>query len=204
LPKVLARTLVEATFYNDLDASLRHAWEELSLAGRDRRHGFRNLQLASVAADGTPRIRTLVLRGVEPDTATLRVHTDRRSDKLDELRLQPRVAVHAYDPVGKLQLRMLGRAELHLDDAIADAAWAATQDMGRVCYRVLPAPGTPLSAPGEAVFATAADADPGRAHFAAVRIQLDMMEWLYLAQTGHRRARWTAADNAWHGTWLAP
>ncbi|MEX0952130.1 MAG: hypothetical protein WDZ86_07595 [Gammaproteobacteria bacterium] len=59
------------TYFDNLDAAFAHAWQELAHAVADRRHGFRILQLATVACDTTPRLRSIVLRGVVIETAVL-------------------------------------------------------------------------------------------------------------------------------------
>jgi hypothetical protein len=45
-----------------------------------------------------------------------------------------------------------------------------------------------------------------RRNFAALMFQADSIEWLYLANAGHRRARWQwdEAQNLWLGNWLVP
>ena len=45
-----------------------------------------------------------------------------------------------------------------------------------------------------------------RGNFATLLVEIDTIEWLYLANAGHRRARWQwdAAQNAWAGSWLIP
>ena len=68
-------------------------WRPL-LRGARQREGrapqARWLQLASVAADGSPRVRTLVFRGWAA-AATLDLLTDGRSAKAAELQREPRV-----------------------------------------------------------------------------------------------------------------
>ncbi|MEX2516531.1 MAG: hypothetical protein WD572_06415 [Gammaproteobacteria bacterium] len=59
------------TYFDNLDAAFAHAWQELAHAVADSRHGFRILQLATVACDTTPRLRSIVLRGVVIETAVL-------------------------------------------------------------------------------------------------------------------------------------
>jgi len=200
---------VEAAFYNDLDASWQHAWEQLVCGVNDRHHGFHTIQTATVDRYGLPQVRTVILRAVEPSETTLRFHTDLRADKIRELQVQPTVAVHAYHARGKLQLRLRGRAQVHANDDVAAQAWAASRPMSRTCYRMNPGPGTPLTGPdayqpGDAVDATGQDADIGYAHFCVVVLHIDTVEWLYLAAAGHRRARWTRHNAAWTGQWLAP
>ncbi|MCS6932000.1 MAG: pyridoxamine 5'-phosphate oxidase family protein [Acetobacteraceae bacterium] len=188
-------------FADDLDATLAEAFRLLSRGVADRRSAFHTPCLGSVGADGRPRLRTVVLRGFDPQTRTLRIHTDRRSAKAAEILANPWVMLHAYDPAAQVQIRLAGKASLHAEDAVADAAWAASRPFSRLCYAIQEAPGTPVPAPPPAP----RDAAGGRAHFAALLIAFDRLEWLWLCAEGHRRARF-----AWDGEgrrdacWLVP
>ena len=159
--------------------------------------------IATVDAAGSPRCRTVVLRGCDVEGRRLRFHTDRRSAKVRELGASPALALHAYDAAAKLQLRLTGEAGLHNMDAEADAAWAAARAMSRECYRVEPGPGTPLAAPQQ-VDEPALDLDAARENFVVVWVTLTTLEWLYLAGAGHRRARFRWDGGDWQGEWLVP
>ena len=140
-----------------------------------------------------------------PDAWTLRFHTDRRPLKFASLATRPRVALHAYDPAAKVQVRLRGTATLHTNDAIADAAWATSRPISRVCYAQGPAPGSLLETPRLPLIQTGTDEDVGRQNFAAVVITVDGLEWLYLLVHGHRRALFTrGADGTVTKQWLAP
>lgn len=200
---------MEAAFYNDLDASWAHAWEQLVAGVNDRHHGFHTIQTATVDSDGLPQVRTVILRAASPSETTLRFHTDTRAGKIGDLQAQPIVAVHAYHAPGKLQLRLRGRAQVHVNDDVAAQAWAESRPMSRTCYRMDPGPGTALTGPdayrpGDAVEVTAQNPDVGYAQFCVVVLHIDSVEWLYLAAAGHRRARWTRHNGRWTGQWLAP
>ena len=43
----------------------------------------------------------------------------------------------------------------------------------------------------------------GRENFSAVVIAVEALEWLFLAHSGHRRARFEGMS-AWGGVWLTP
>ena len=148
-------------------------------------------------ADGSPTIRTVVLRGCDVDARTLRFHTDTRSGKIAELAANPLAAMHFYDAGAKIQLRLGVRLSL-LDGAAYDAAWAATRPMSRECYQVTQAPGSRLDDPYAVAFDAAATQD-GEDHFVPVLAAVERMEWLYLAARGHRRALFdfTADDMSW-------
>jgi len=185
-------------FANDLAAARDHAFALLAQGATNRRSVFHTPTLATIGADGAPSLRTLVLRGFDPATRTLRLHTDARAAKAAEILTNPRVALHAYDPAAQLQLRLTGHATLHRDDALADAGWAASRDFSRMCYAIADGPGTPAPAPPSAP----QDAVSGRAHFSVIALRFDMLEWLWLDAAGHQRARFTFAPD--RAAWLVP
>jgi len=192
-------------FYGDRDASFAELWRLLAEGAALGRSGFHLPALATLGADGTPRLRTVVLREADPAAGTLRFHCDRRSDKAAEIAASPACTLMAYDAAAKVQIRVEGRAALHTDDAVAEAAWAGSRAMSRVCYGSEPAPGTTLPA-GDAYTLPdeAAAAITGRPHFAAVLVRAERLEFLYLDRRGHRRAAWHRREAGWHGDWLAP
>jgi len=185
-----------------LDATLAEACRLLARGVADRRSPFHTPTLASIGADGAPRLRTVVLRSFDAAARQLRVHTDRRSAKYAELLVDPRAALHGYDVAAQVQIRLSGRISLHAESALADAAWAASHPGSRLCYAIAPGPGTPVAAPPAAPLALDAAA---RDNFAALVLHFDTLEWLWLAAAGHRRAHfaWDAAG-ACAARWLVP
>ncbi|MCU0889647.1 MAG: hypothetical protein MUC64_16860 [Rubritepida sp.] len=172
---------------DDLAEVQAEAFRLLARGVADRRSAFHTPTLATIGRDGAPRARTLVLRGFDAPTRTLRLHTDARS--------------HVYDAGQQVQLRLDCVAQVHREDALAEAAWDASRPFSRMCYAIEPAPGTPLDAPPEAP----RDSEAGRPHFAVLALRFDRLEWLWLAAEGHRRARlaWTP-DGTPEATWLSP
>ncbi|MCJ2142912.1 pyridoxamine 5'-phosphate oxidase family protein [Methylobacterium sp. E-066] len=191
-------------FYDDLDATFAALWRLLGDGAAQGRSGFHLPALATLGPDG-PRLRTVVLRAADPESGTLRFHCDRRSDKAAEIRANPACALAAYDEAAKIQIRIEGWATLHADDAVAEAAWAGSRAMSRVCYGADPAPGTGLptggayTLPDEETAATL-----GRPHFAAVSVRAERLDFLYLDRRGHRRAAWQRSPAGWSGSWIAP
>lgn len=177
-------------FYNDLDATLAHALDLLAKGVKDRRSALHTFNVATIGLDGTPQVRTVVNRGFDPQTRTLRFHTDARSPKIAELEANPRCSVHIYDRWAKIQLRLDTVATVHRDGSVRQGAWDATRDFSRICYRVVPAPGDTTPVPDEVAFTAGETADEGEENFVAVTLQVQALEWLYLAHQGHRRARY--------------
>jgi pyridoxamine 5'-phosphate oxidase len=190
-------------FYDDLDASLREAWTLLVRGAVDRRSPVHTPVVGNVAADGQPRLRAMVLRKADPARRVLRFHTDWRSAKVPDLARDPRVSVHVYEPRAKIQLRIAGLARLHgPESALAQAAWDGSRPQSRECYAQPQAPAAPLADPHEAD----SRLPDGRAHFSALEVEAQEIEWLYLLHKGHRRARfvWAPEAGVWSKTWLAP
>jgi pyridoxine/pyridoxamine 5'-phosphate oxidase len=194
---------VPAPYYDDLAAALGFAFGHMTAAVTNRRSAFHTPTLATVARDGAPSCRTVVLREFDGAARILRFHTDMRGRKWEELQREPRVAIHGYDAGLKLQLRFRGRAELHTEDEVARAAWDASRTMSRACYAQRAAPGSSVDDP-YAALADAEDAETAYARFAVVRVHFDVMEWLYLAALGHRRAEFAWRGEAMTARWLAP
>ncbi|MFQ3622643.1 MAG: pyridoxamine 5'-phosphate oxidase family protein [Acetobacteraceae bacterium] len=182
----------------DLQLLLDDIWRGLCRAAADRRHGWRTPVLATIGADGAPRARTVVLRAVDRQVRTLRLHTDRRSAKAGEIACDPRVALVFWDARARLQLRAGGIAELLTGGAARDAAWAATPPGARRDYATLDAPGTPSPA------AQAAYGGDGSANFALVLVRIVTIDWLSLARDGHRRAGFALEEDGPRATWLVP
>lgn len=184
-----------------LDRILADAWERLRRGTVDRRSAFHAPTIATVDASGAPRARTMILRGVDAADWRLRFHTDRRAPKVTELDINPRLAVHVYDPGAKLQVRLEGTGRILTEGLEVEAAWVGSRPQSRDCYRVEQAPSTPIEA-GDAW--AWGDVD-GRAAFAILMIEVRGIEWLHLAITGHRRARFVRrGDGGIDSGWLVP
>lgn len=184
-----------------LAAALAMALDALARGATDRRSPFQTPTLATIGADGAPALRSVVLRGFAAATRSLSIHTDCRSPKYAEIIADPRAALHGYDAGARMQLRLAGRATLHRDDAIADAAWAASRETTRMTYATAWAPGTALPAPP----AAPEDALGGRENFAALVLRFDRLDWLLLDPAGHARARFDWGDDGvLAASWVAP
>ncbi len=194
----------EPDHYHCLDAVRSTAFEMFARGVRDRRSACHTVTLGTIAADGAPSVRVVVLRGFDAEARSLRFHTDIRSRKIYEIAANPVIAVHAYDPVAKIQIRLTGRAQVHVDDAVQASAWQATRSFSRACYRTEPSPGAEIPDGGAFAMPGADDPDAGLEHFRAVVMRFDRLEWLYLAAGGHRRALFLWSDESEDVAWLVP
>ena len=193
------------------DELLRRAWAELAVGASGPRHGWQLPVFSNIDASGRPESRTVVLRSADPDQRALSFHTDRRSPKVPAIMEHPQVSLVFYDRESKTQLRVNGRASVHLDDEVADAAWARTALSSRRCY-LAPDPPSDVTPEWRAnlpeeLHRAAPESDQselGRVNFAVIRTTVDEMEQLELHHDGHVRCRWTWLDGEVESAWLAP
>lgn len=186
--------------YDDLAGSCAYGWSMLERGVKDRKSAFHTPSVATVKADGSPSIRTVVLRACDTAAQSLRFHTDTRSGKIADMAANPIAAMHFYDHGAKIQLRLSVKLQA-LDGTAYDAAWTATRPMSRECYQVMQSPGSVIADPYDVAFDAAATQD-GEAHFVPVAARVLRMEWLYLAAKGHRRALFDFEKETQN--WLVP
>lgn len=187
---------------------LAHAWALLVRGGADRKSPVHTPVVCSVDEQGLPQARVMVLRKADPAAGTLRFHTDARSPKVAQLDGKP-VAVLAYHPQEQVQLRISGTARIARGDD-AEAQWNQSTLFARRCYLAQQPPGTPLPGPASGLPAwiegqqpTADQIMPARENFAVLWVGVTEIDWLLLANSGHRRALFRAEDG-WAGVWAAP
>lgn len=181
-------------------------WRPLLRGAREREGrspSSRWLQLATVASDGTPRVRTLVFRGwARP--ADLDLLTDGRSAKPAELAHQPAVELCWLLPRARSQFRLRGamvQLEPEQRQREQQQHWQRLTPGGRALWG-WPTPGAPFAA--NAPFpAELGDTTPIPAHFQLLRIALEQVELLELSDHPHRRRRWQARDG-WREQQLNP
>ncbi len=195
--------------YETLEAVRADAFERLALAARQRKSPMHVPVVGT--ADGD--LRMMVLRECSADEGLLRFHTDARSPKAAMIGEQRTASVLAFDPEAKIQLRLRGPARIETTGPIADAAWVDATAFARRCYLAVAAPGSPsdhpvsgLPAEVEGILPTEDQLLPARQNFAVLLIEPTLLDWLYLAQTGHQRAQFVreAPGDAWRGTWVIP
>lgn len=156
-------------------------------------------------------LRVMVLRHFDRDSLSLRLHTDARSPKVAGILDDPALSILFYDPEAKVQIRARGIAKVEKKGAVADAAWADSTPFARRCYLSECAPGAASDAAQsglpewvEGIVPTEDQLAPARENFAVIMVALSSFDWLYLANSGHRRAKFEIADGIIESQWLVP
>ncbi len=109
-----------------------------------------------------------------------------------------------YDPSARVQVRARCRMTVHDSDARAMEAWHRTPSVNRMNYLQRLPPGEVIPTPSVG-WENRAEARP---EFGLLLARVEMLDALWLKETGHFRARftWVAAVGGarWQGEWVAP
>ena len=171
----------------------KRIWQELARAVQDRHHEWRTLTLATTQAGGVPNARMVVLREVDADLARLIIYTDSRSDKVSELANCPDALLVFWSKRLSWQLRVRVSVRVHVAGPLVDAAWERVRQTAAAGDYLSPAaPGSTLSAAPSSKDGTQPTnpSNPtSQHHLAIIEAQVQEIDWLELARSGHRRAR---------------
>ena len=190
-------------FYTDPIVIYNHIWTFLEKGVTDRNSAFHTPTLITLE-DDYAAARTLVLRGVDKESKTLRFHTDKRSKKIEQINVNQNALIHIYSQHDKLQLRFRSNLSLHINESLVDEAWEKSYGMSKICYQVSDTPGSVIESPDGYKYSPEEN-DDGKDNFIVILAKIFEIEWLYLSCDGHRRAKFThKKSNKLDVTWLVP
>lgn len=192
--------------FDSLDEVRRDLVGRLGRAAKDRKSPMHVPAVITSDVDA----RGMVLREFDRDAWTLRFHTDTRAPKVAAIEADPRMAVLFYDKSAKIQIRVRGQGRILRDAPITDAAWDKGSNFARRCYlgdgpgALSEAPTSGLPDELEGVEPSDEQLVPARDNFSVLLVELQELDWLYLAHTGHVRAQFTRTGTDWVGRWVSP
>lgn len=159
-------------------------WTELQRATQDRHSQWRTPVLATVDKAGAPDARTVVMRHADAKLSCLHIYTDSRSPKVAVLADQPNAMLVFWSKRLNWQLRVRVQMSVQTAGPQVDAVWARVSQSAAAGDYLSPcAPGDRL--PG----APAPTRDSTHPHHLAILVaQVQDIDWLELARSGHRRA----------------
>jgi len=199
---------MQPTYYENLDEIKKKIWMMLDDAVTNRSSPFRiPVFICGNQSDFDGRI--VVLRKSDKKNNLLQYHTDIRSDKIAQLKLNKNAVMIFYDKEEKIQVRLKVECVINHNNKIAKESWSKTQHISRKCYLVDQGPGTKSDVPTSGLKPeldnfefTMEQSEEGYKNFTVIQCNIKSMEWLYLAAKGHRRARFDLVLN--QETWLTP
>ena len=189
----------------DLKKSLKFVLSTLEKGATERGHDFHLLVLGTLDKDNNPQTRNVVLRKVDLFQSLLRFHTDKRSNKILDIKNNNSISLLGYDKSNKLQVRIMAKAETEDSQETLLDIWSNMYPMSRECYRVNDAPGKIGSSKDDVFFEEeGADKMNGFENFTIVNCYIDSIETLFLHSSGHLRAKYQNENNQFTGQWLVP
>ena len=195
---------------DDLEQLKERIWEALGSGADDVDSPFHTPALAT-SDNGLCRVRTVILRSVQPAERRLSFHTDIRSPKIAQIGKNRFVSWLFYDATQKIQIRAEAEAIIHYGDEAARQVWHLSPLSSRLIYLIGAVPGTaidePLSGlPDELLerTPTAEELEAGWQNFALIQTTISLFDWLYLSSRGHRRAEFIWSGEDFSGHWLIP
>jgi PPOX class probable FMN-dependent enzyme len=165
----------------------------------------RYFQLATVRPDGHPANRTVVFRGFLGDTDQLKIITDSRSQKADQLNYQSWGEACWYFPKTREQFRLAGQLTLigaaHPDQSLQQSrqtTWQDLSDAARLQF-AWPHPGEPRAENDGAFSPPLPIPDQALPNFCL--LLLDPIQVDHLELRGDPQNRWLYQKNSSHD-WL--
>ena len=190
---------------DSLELALENALNKLQKAVKKRNDDLHLLNVVTVDEQNRPNTRNVVLRDFSIENLTLRFHTDKRSSKIKDIKINKDICLIGYDKRAKLQIRIDAEAYSIDNEEILLEIWQKMYPMSRECYRVAKSPGDKIESLAEIKFNDENDSNlVGFDNFAAVQCNIKSMEILYLSHTGHIRAKYNNDSGILKGEWLVP
>lgn len=170
------------------DNLVTRVWQELTRATKDRHHHWRTPAIASIGLDGSPQVRTVVLRHANQADWILEAYTDSRSPKYLELIKDNRAQMVFWSDRLGWQLRVSVKTSVHVDGDYVENTWARiSQSKSSKDYLGSQAPGTKIIS--NEVSEGPIPQILSEHYLAVLRFQIISMDWLELGKGTHRRAQ---------------
>lgn len=186
-------------------------WSLLEAAACGNEAGWRLPVLATSTENGF-RQRTVVLRKVLQNHATLLFHTDLRSPKVQQITANANVSLLFYDHDLAAQLQVEGTASIHNHDHIAAMVWdeGTPASLKMYCAPLVPGiicPTAEVNTPPsmKSRIPERTEIISGRANFCVIQVVVKTVEWLRLSRDGNLRAWFHYESGLLQAAeWLAP
>ena len=199
---------MQPAYYEDFNEIKKKIWLMLDDAITNRSSQFRiPTFICGDQSDFDGRI--IVLRKSDQLNNTVQFHSDIRSDKIGKLKKNPKAAMLFYDKDEKIQVRLKIECVINHNNEVTKESWSKTQHISRKCYLVDNGPGSESASPTSGLKPeldnfefTIEQSEEGYKNFTVIQCKIKLIEWLYLAAKGHRRARFDLETKK--NTWLVP
>jgi pyridoxamine 5'-phosphate oxidase len=199
---------MQPAYYEDFTEVKNKIWSMLNNAVKDRGSPFRiPVFICGQQNDFDGRI--VVLRKSDQSNNLVQYHSDIRSNKIAKLKSNKNASMLFYDKEEKIQVRLKVECTINHNNETTKESWLKTGHMSRKCYLVDNGPGTDSPHPTSGLKPeldnfefNMEQSEEGYKNFSVIQCKIKIIEWLYLAAKGHRRAKFDLENNKEH--WLVP
>ena len=185
--------------------------QNLSRGVKDRKHIFHTPVFCNVDDENAIESRVVVLRQFDSQNMVINFHTDVRSPKVTSLKKNNNSLFVFYDHKLKIQLRIKTASIINNQNTIAEEMWGNTKLISRKCYLTEKAPSSVTSLPEDGIDESLKGKEPsleesekGYKNFTVVQNEIQQIDWLYLAASGHRRLKIILKDTIPSFEWIIP
>ena len=178
---------------------------------KDRKHTFHTPVFCNINNENSIESRVVVLRQFDSTNMVLNFHTDFRSPKILGLQQNNNSLFVFYDHKLKIQLRIKTTSTINNQNKVTEKMWEKTKLFSRKCYLTKKAPSSYTSLPEDGIDENLGGREPtfeesqkGYKNFTVVKNQIQQIDWLYLAASGHRRLKIILEKKIPSFQWIIP
>ena len=178
---------------------------------KDRKHTFHTPVFCNVDNENSIESRVVVLRQFDSPNMVLNFHTDFRSPKILGLQQNNNSLLVFYDHKLKIQLRIKTTSTINNQNKVTQEMWEQTKLFSRKCYLTEKAPSSSTDLPEDGIDQSLGGREPtleeserGYKNFTVVQNQIQQIDWLYLAASGHRRLKIILEKKIPSFQWIIP
>jgi len=178
---------------------------------KDRKHTFHTPVFCNIDDENIIESRVVVLRQFNSPNMVLNFHTDFRSPKIFSLQQNNNSLFVFYDHKLKIQLRIKTTSTINNQNKVTEEIWEKTKLFSRKCYLTEKAPSSYTSLPEDGINEnlggrepTLKESEKGYKNFTVVQNQIQQIDWLYLAASGHRRLKIILEKKIPSFQWIIP
>ena len=191
---------MQPAYYEDFNEIKKKIWSMLDGAVTNKSSPYR-IPVFVCGNQNDFDGRIVVLRKSDQSNNLLQFHSDIRSDKIFKLKNNKNAFMLFYDKEEKIQVRIKVECTINHNNEITKGSWSKTGHMSRKCYLVDNGPGIESPVPTSGLKPeldnfefTIKQSEKGYKNFSVIQCKIKIIEWLYLAAKGHRRAKFEFGD----------
>jgi len=189
-------------YIDEINKIYENFWSNILDGSKNSLSDYHTFSLATCSQNQVSN-RTVVLRDCNEKDQTVFFHTNNLSKKINDISLNPNVECLFYSKINKTQVRISGIAEIFTMNNICKKKWTEMSSQSKQCYFQNIAPGEIIDSPNQVQIENLDNLNIISENFVIVKINISIIDWLYLSSKGHRRAKFDKNID-FEGSWVAP